>query len=183
VTTLVIVPGWMDSGAGHWQTLWEKSYPASVRSEQDDWARPVRSDWVARLDATLQQLEADEDVVFVAHSLGCATVAHWAAQASLLEQRRIRGALLVAPPDLDDVRCDVVPASGFTPLPDWRLPFPAIVVASLDDPFCTPERAEAMARAWEARFVTVGAAGHINADSGLGQWEFGQRLLQRLILR
>ncbi|WP_028536803.1 RBBP9/YdeN family alpha/beta hydrolase [Paludibacterium yongneupense] len=182
MTALVIVPGWLDSGPTHWQTLWEKSYPGSLRVEQDDWEHPVCSDWVARLNQTLGEVEAGEDVVIVAHSLGCATTAHWAAHASLLEQKRVRGALLVAPPDLDDPRFSVVPARGFSPLPDWNLPFPVTVVASADDPYCMPERARAMASAWGARFVALGAAGHINADSGLGQWEFGSRLLQRLIL-
>ena len=30
--------------------------------------------------------------------------------------------------------------------------------------------------------VDAGAAGHINADSGLEEWAYGQRLLERLII-
>ena len=181
MTTLICVPGWMDSGDAHWQTLWLKSYPVSDRVEHADWAHPDRDAWMAGLEATLARQEGE--VGLAAHSLGCSTVVQWAARASLLAQRRIKGALLVAPPDVHGrAFADTVPASGFAEEPDWPLPFPSIVVASTDDPFCAHARAEALAQGWGSRFVSMGAVGHINADSHLGHWEFGQRLLQRLML-
>jgi hypothetical protein len=33
---------------------------------------------------------------------------------------------------------------------------------------------------WGSEFVNVGALGHINADSGLGDWRLGLSLLRRL---
>lgn len=181
MTTLICVPGWLDSDADHWQTLWLKSYPVSDRVVQGDWERPERAAWVAALDATIARQQGR--VVLAAHSLGCSTVVQWAAQASLLQQRRVKGALLVAPPDVHSPAfVETVPASGFAEEPDWRLPFPSILVASSDDPFCAEEHAAVLARAWGSRFVSLGAAGHINGASRLGHWEFGQRLLQRLIL-
>jgi uncharacterized protein len=181
VTTLICVPGWLDSDEAHWQTLWLKSYPMSDRAEQSDWMHPDRDAWVAGLDAVIERQEGS--VVLVGHSLGSSTVVQWAAHASLLQQRRIKGALLVAPPDVHgDAFLSTVPATGFADEPDWRLPFPSILVASSDDPFCELARAEALARSWGCRFVSIGAAGHINGESHLGHWEVGQRLLQRLIL-
>jgi predicted alpha/beta hydrolase family esterase len=50
-------------------------------------------------------------------------------------------------------------------------------VASTDDPFVTRERARIFADAWGSRFVEIGAAGHVNADSGYGDWAEGERLL------
>jgi hypothetical protein len=181
MTTLICVPGWGDSADGHWQSLWQRSYPMSDRAVQADWMRPERDAWVAGLDAAICRQEGA--VVLAAHSLGCSTVVQWAAHASLVQQRRIKGALLVAPPDVHgEAFRRTVAAEGFDDEPDWRLPFPSILVASSDDPYCALARAEAMAQAWGSRFVSLGAAGHINHDSHLGNWEFGQRLLQRLIL-
>jgi hypothetical protein len=178
--TLLTVPGWQDSGPGHWQTLWERNYPLSMRVEQSDWERPVCADWVAGINRTLAEVPGP--VVIAAHSLGVLAVLHWAAQASLIQQRRVRGALLVAPPDLEADGFAAVPASGFAPLPRWRLPFRAILVASQDDSFCRFERAATLAGELGAQLVDAGAAGHINSDAGYGYWPQGQRLLQQLML-
>ncbi|RXZ44560.1 RBBP9/YdeN family alpha/beta hydrolase [Crenobacter cavernae] len=179
--TLVIVPGWQDSGPNHWQTLWERGYPLSRRVDQADWETPVRAHWVAALDALLADI--DGPVVIAAHSLGVATVAHWAAGHDYAAFRRVKGALLVAPPDVERAGFAAsIPASGYAPLPAMRLPFPAIVVASRSDPFCDYARAEAFAKAWGARLVDAGDAGHINTAAGYGSWPAGQRLLQTLML-
>ncbi|WP_116969554.1 alpha/beta hydrolase [Blastomonas sp. UPD001] len=44
-----------------------------------------------------------------------------------------------------------------------------------------PDRAYRLASFWGADHVDAGRAGHINADSDLGDWPFGQRLLARLL--
>ena len=54
-----------------------------------------------------------------------------------------------------------------------RLPFPARVVYSSDDPFCAADRALQMAADWGAPAQCLGAAGHVNAASGLGDWPEG----------
>ena len=92
----------------------------------------------------------------------------------------IHGALLVAPPDVE--RPDFPPVlEGFAPIPRERLPFPSIVVASRNDPFCEFERARLFAYAWGAQFMDYGDCGHINADSGLASWPEGHVLLQDLM--
>ena len=60
------------------------------------------------------------------------------------------------------------------------LPFPAIVIASDDDPYVSLERAREYARAWGAEFVLLERAGHINVASGHGPWAEGYELLARL---
>jgi predicted alpha/beta hydrolase family esterase len=65
-------------------------------------------------------------------------------------------------------------------MPLSRLPFPSILVASSNDEYVTLDRAGAFAEAWGSRFVHIGAAGHINATSGLGAWSRGQALLADL---
>ena len=34
--TVIIVPGWRNSGVGHWQSLWTERLPHVLRVEQDE---------------------------------------------------------------------------------------------------------------------------------------------------
>ena len=91
----LIVPGWQGSPEDHWQSHWQNSLPNSARVEQADWLTPRREDWVAAL---AEAIAADSTpVILIAHSLGCITVAHWAATAPVHFLRQVHGALLVAP--------------------------------------------------------------------------------------
>lgn len=169
-TSIIIVPGWRDSGPGHWQTLWAERLPQARRVVQDDWHTPTRSAWVARLEETV--LEQPGPVVIVAHSLGCITTAHMKPEAAA----RVRGALLVAPADPE--RRAVL--SDFAAVPYAALPYRSILVASSNDPYCPIRLAGAYARAWGSEFVRLQNAGHINVDSGHGEWPLGRALLQSL---
>ena len=169
-TSIIIVPGWRDSGPGHWQTLWAERLPQARRVVQDDWHTPTRSAWVARLEETV--LEQPGPVVIVGHSLGCITTAHMKPEAAA----RVRGALLVAPADPE--RRAVL--SDFAPVPYAALPYRSILVASSNDPYCPIRLAGAYARAWGSEFVRLQNAGHINVDSGHGEWPLGRALLQSL---
>jgi uncharacterized protein len=168
---VLLLPGWLDSGPGHWQTLWEAQH-ADTRVVQSDWLWPKRGDWMARLEEVL--LGDERPALLAAHSLGCQLVAAWAAHSR--HSARVHGALLVAPPDLE--RKDMPPnLHPWRPIVRRRLPFAAMVVTSSDDPFCAPERSALMARDWGAQAVTVGARGHVNSESGLGDWPAGRALL------
>lgn len=83
------------------------------------------------------------------------------------------GALLVAPAAPDRF--------GLTPvLPRHSLPYPSLLVASLDDPWLPFPEAVAWARRWGSGLVNLGKAGHINAESGFGPWPEGRALLKTL---
>jgi hypothetical protein len=84
--------------------------------------------------------------------------------------------LLVAPADPE--RRAVL--SDFAPVPSCRLPYPSIVVASSNDPYCPIRLAGAYARAWGSEFVRMLDAGHINVESGHGEWPLGRALLHSL---
>jgi uncharacterized protein len=168
--TVVIVPGWRDSGPGHWQSLWAESIPGAYRVVQDNWVSPLRAAWVGRLQATIEAIKGP--VVLAAHSLGCIAVSHLVPEV----HARIHGALLVAPADPE--RRGVL--ADFSPVPYQLLPYPSIVVASSDDPYCPVRLAGAYARAWGSEFVRLNRAGHINIDSGHGAWPLGLALLQSL---
>jgi hypothetical protein len=120
---------------------------------------------------------AERPVVLVAHSLGCATVGHWA---QLYPTAAIAGTLLVAPADTE--RADFpASATGFAPMPWQPLPFPSMVVASSTDQYVSLARAQEFATVWGSQFVEVGALGHINVDSNLGEWPAGHALLEQLL--
>ena len=175
--TLLLVPGLYNSGPDHWQSHWERELPDARRVEQRDWSMPICRDWVHALDDAVRAASAP--VTIAAHSLGCATVAHWAIGAPADALQKVRGALLVAPSDLEAPRYPVGMA-GFIPLPLDPLPFPTIVVASTDDEWVSLERATFFADEWGSRLVNVGAKGHVNSASGLGSWAEGQALLTSL---
>jgi serine hydrolase len=171
---VLLLPGLYDSGPGHWQTHWEHADPSFVRVRQRDWENADRGEWVATLNRAVEQF--GPDVVLAAHSTSCALVAFWARETG----GRVRGAMLVAPSDTEAPGYPRGP-TGWTPMPLERLPFPSLVVASTDDEYVTIERAGQCARAWGSRLVGIGAAGHINSTSGLGEWPQGRSLLEELL--
>lgn len=174
MTTFLIVPGYGDSGPEHWQSHWQRKDARFRRVEQRDWFNPVCTEWVANLEAAVEA--AGPDCVLVAHSLGCSLVAHWAASA----RSRVRAALLVAPPDPQGPAAELN-IQGFAPLPGLALPFPSLVVASSNDPYASLEYSRAAADGWGSAWHVLGACGHINGDSGLGEWPQGRELLQSLL--
>jgi len=179
--TILILPGLYNSGAGHWQTLWEQQLPNARRVQQRIWDAPDRQEWVAALDSAIQ--EAQGPVLLAAHSLGCALTVWWAAQRrDVTHSGQVKGALLVAPPDVE--RTDFPDfVSGFAPMPTAALPFPSIVAASSNDPWCALPRAQSWAGRWGAQFHDLGRRGHLNADSGLASWPQGLRWLAELAAR
>ena len=175
-TRFFIVPGLGNSDPEHWQTYFERQGPAFTRIEQREWDAPDRTEWVE----TIEQALAGEDlsnVVLIGHSLGCITIAHWANTYG----HRLKGALLVAPSDVETPQYATFPTTGFGPMPLQQLSFPSKVVASTNDPWVSIARARQFAEAWGSELVVIGEAGHINAASGHGDWPAGLALLQEWV--
>jgi predicted alpha/beta hydrolase family esterase len=176
---ILIVPGLNGSGPGHWQTLWEEKY-GYERVMQRDWENPDISDWVKTLNASI--MSHQEQVVIVAHSLGCFAVAQWV-QSYPENVSHVQCAMLVAPPDVQSFPEFPETVRRFVPSGAVVLPFPSILVGSENDPYRTAASALRLACEWGSRFVNVGAVGHINLDSGHGPWPEGEALLQNLVTR
>jgi len=173
----LIVPGWQGSPDDHWQTHWQNSLPNSSRVEQADWLKPRREDWVGELQ---RAIAADSTpVILIAHSLGCITVAHWAELAPRQSLQQVRGALLVAPADVERPNCS--PAlRNFAPIPKQMMPFPTQVISSDNDSAVSTDRALELALGWGAEVGILSGAGHINVKSGHQRWEQGFAHLYRL---
>jgi predicted alpha/beta hydrolase family esterase len=171
---VLIVPGLNNSGPTHWQSHWFKRIDGAVWVDQTDWELPTLGDWVASL---VQAIRDNPGAILVGHSLGCALIAH---VAQLRGNRGIGGALLVAPADVNRNGPAGKLLHGFSPMPQQRLNFPSIVVASETDPYVHIDRAEEFSRSWGSRFINLGPSGHINVASGHGPWNQGLLLLQEL---
>lgn len=173
----LIVPGWQGSADDHWQSHWQHSLPNSARVEQADWLAPQREDWVAELQRSIAG--DPRPTILIAHSLGCITVAHWAAQAPVELLRRVRAALLVAPADVERTNCPAA-LQNFAPIPQQSLPFPSQLVGSDNDSAASAARAIELARDWGSDAAILSGAGHINVKSGHQRWEQGFAYLYRL---
>jgi uncharacterized protein len=174
MTTYLIIPGLGNSGPEHWQTFFEQSEKNFIRIQQKEWDAPDCADWVTTIDKCMDDYDPSS-VILIGHSLGCTTIAHWAKESG----KKIKGALLVAPSDIENP-VYTFPASGFAPIPLDFINFPTIVVASMDDPWVTMERAKYFANHWGSECINIGNAGHINTNSGYGKWEQGLEILHRL---
>lgn len=174
---VLLLPGWQNSGPDHWQSHWESLY-GYERVEQHDWLRPLRGDWITRLEEVV--LDSNAPVLLVAHSMGCLLVAAWAAHSR--NTHRVQAAMLVAPGDAE--REELRPVlTSWSPIVLQPLPFKSVLVGSRNDPYCSDERARQFASAWGSDYVDYGDRGHINAESGLGQWPDGHALLRQLQTR
>ncbi len=173
----LIVPGWQGSADEHWQSHWQRSLPNSARVEQADWLNPKREDWVAELQRSIAS--DPRPTILTAHSLGCITVAHWAAQAPAELLGRVQGALLVAPADVQRNNCPAA-LQNFAPIPQQPLPFPSQLVGSDNDSAASAARAIELARDWGSDVAILSGAGHINVQSGHQRWEQGFSYLYHL---
>jgi predicted alpha/beta hydrolase family esterase len=170
-TPILILPGLSSSGPDHWQTLWERKHPEYVRVEQQDWFDPSPSNWVRNIESSVAT--CSEPPILVAHSLATIAVTYWA-QSTLLP---IRGAFLVAPADVESPNPHSELLKAFCPVPLKKMPFPSLIVASTNDPYASLERVKQFAQCWGSQILVVGALGHINTASGLGEWAPGHKIL------
>lgn len=174
---ILILPGLGNSGPEHWQRRWADRFSTGRIVEQAEWDRPTLPDWTATI---IQAIAAAErPVVLIAHSLAVSALAHAAPR---FPAGKVRGALLVAPPDHEGG--ELPPEiRGFGHVPRDPLPFPSLLVASTDDIYCSVERAVDMATAWGSELHLAQNAGHINAASGHGPWPEGLLMFTRLMQR
>jgi len=165
---VLIVPGLYGSGPDHWQSHWQKQNPSWQRVIQDNWSQPDLDAWAERLRDAL--VSAPGPALIAAHSFGCLVTAKVAAQ----HPQHIAGALLVAPANPQKFGI-----AGR--LPRQPLFFPSRVVASDNDPWMPLAIAREWAACWGSAVTVLRGAGHINAESGLGDWPAGLNLLHRIV--
>ena len=172
---IIIVPGLGDSGPDHWQSRWEARLGNASRIPHADFTVPSRALWVAAIVEAVDS--ATRPVILVAHSIGVAAIAHAAPKLA----DKVKGAFLVAMSDWNQP--EVLPglAHDFAPLPREPLPFPSMMVASQNDPYCDFEVAGDFANCWGSLLMDAGNSAHINVESGHGPWPEGTMIFARFL--
>lgn len=159
---ILILPGVAapaGDGSGHWYARWGAKLPTARCVPPGE--GPLAG-WTARLVAAVEA--SGRPVVLVAHDLGAYAVAAAAGRIA----GRVAGAFLVAAPAPEAARTAALGRITLAPLP-----FPAVLVASRDDPQAPWAASEAMALAWGADLVDAGASGRLDGGSGHGPWPEG----------
>jgi predicted alpha/beta hydrolase family esterase len=169
-----IIPGFQGSGHDHWQTWVQRQSADFVRIEQKNWNEPNIDEWAAQIENVLKH-ENLNDVILVAHSLGCHAVAQWAKRYN----KTPRAALLVAPPSAENVR-EKINETIWVGNALQKLAFESLLVTSNNDPWIDVETAKVYAQKWGSSFLNIGNAGHINQLSGYGEWPLVLQLLAQL---
>ena len=131
------------------------SYPAGLGSSR------LRRQWRATLETAIARHRSRS------RWWRTASAARW--WRTWRRARSPRGpALLVAPADVDSPDRTPPETRSSAPMPTARLPFPATVIASGDDPYVTLARARLFAGAWGAAFVDAGRKGTSTPIRGWG---------------
>ncbi|MFM4680543.1 RBBP9/YdeN family alpha/beta hydrolase [Aeromonas media] len=164
---ILLVPGLYNSGPDHWQSRWNQQFPQWQRMVGLPWDKPDLTVWSAKLASKLRSRRSR--VHLVAHSFGALT----AIAAARLQPDKVSSILIVAPADparfgiADEVLSGSIKVS-------------AQLIASRNDPWMSFERAEYWSRQWQVPLFDAGEVGHINAQSGHGEWSQGLNLLNTL---
>ncbi|MDQ6702662.1 MAG: alpha/beta hydrolase [Pseudomonadota bacterium] len=170
--SILVIPGLGGSGPGHWQSRWNAKLPTARRVDQADWEKPGLAAWRDRIVEEVER--AARPVVLVAHSLGVLAAVHAAPfLATGQGSGKVKGAFLVAPPTVEVLSGLDALDPAFLTLPRQPLPFPALVIASRNDPFASFAESEALAKMLGAELIDAGFSGHINSESGHGPWPEG----------
>ncbi|WP_429051586.1 RBBP9/YdeN family alpha/beta hydrolase [Aeromonas veronii] len=167
---ILLVPGLHNSGPDHWQSRWHDHFPQWQRMTGLPWEKPDLTVWSAKLASKLKRRRSR--VHLVAHSFGALT----AITAARLQPEKVASIFLVAP--ADPARFGIADEALAGPLQ-----VSAQLVASRNDPWMSFERAEYWSRQWQVPLFDAGEAGHINAQSGHGDWHQGLHLLGALYRR
>ncbi|MCV6574885.1 MAG: alpha/beta hydrolase [Cohaesibacter sp.] len=175
---IFIIPGLDNSGPGHWQSRWEDKIKTARRIEQADWSNPEPESWVSTI---IQEVEkARRPAVLVAHSLG---VLASVKAAHAIKPGIVKGAYLVGMPNVQSDKHVPANLQKFAPIPQSQLPFPSILVASRNDPYCEYETAATFGQKWGSLVVDAGESGHMNEQSGHGPWPEGLMTFAKFIAK
>ena len=166
---VLLLHGWGGSDSPHWQS-WlagelAKEYGCVNFLKFSDVDAPKLDVWKRELNATLEEFKPD---IVLCHSLANTLWFHLCNTQTL---HKIEKLYLVAPPSMS---CDIEELEEFFPLqtPTNLYAKEAILVTSTNDPYMSENEAKELQKKLGIPMKTLQDAGHINADSGYGEWEW-----------
>lgn len=164
---VLLLHGWGGSDFPHWQS-WlageiAKEYGCVNFLRLSDFERPKLELWLEELRAALRDFQPD---IVVTHSLANTLWFHLCSRETL---ESIEKLYLVAPPSLE---CSIEALGEFFPLevPKNLYAKEAILISSTNDPYMTLEEAKKLQEDLQIKMELLEDAGHINAESGYGEW-------------
>lgn len=163
----LLLHGWGGSDDPHWQA-WlageiAKDYGTVSFPLLDNPHFPTKNRWMKQVKTLLAQFEPD---VVICHSLGCILWFHLCEEGEIDPVQRL---LLVAPPRLD-LELDTIKSFFPVVAPEFLFADEVLLVTSDNDPYMTQDEASALQDVLDVEMKVLECAGHINADSGYGQW-------------
>ena len=175
---VLILHGWGGSDAPHWQAelagTIAKNYGTVAFPLLDNCHFPSKNRWIKQLKEILEDFKPD---TVVCHSLAN-TLWFWLCQEQDLMQKipQLKRLFMVSPPSLT-TEVDTIKTFFPCALPEKLYAREVKMIVSDNDPYIKVEEAEAMAEQYNIPLVTIKDAGHINADSGYGKWEFIEKMV------
>ena len=164
---ILLLHGWGGSNSPHWQS-WlaaeiAREYGTVSFLEFSDYEFPKLDIWKAELQKQLKEFKPD---IVICHSLANTLWFHLCNDGTLEEVATL---FLVAPPSLN---CEIEELKSFFPVevPKKLYANEAILVSSTNDPYMTLTQAQTLQRSLDVKMEVLENAGHINADSGFGEW-------------
>ena len=166
---VLILHGWGASDFPHWQSYLAselaKDYGKVSFLKFSNFDFPQLGMWKQELKDELQDFKPD---IVVCHSLANTLWFHLCAEGEIEEVEKL---YLVAPPSM---RCEIEELKSFFPIHMPKNPHAkkTILITSTTDPYLTQTEAKELQSSLEVEMKVLDNAGHINTDSGFGEWQW-----------
>jgi len=164
---VLFLHGWGGSDAPHWQA-WAagelaKDYGQVAFPLLDNPHFPTKNRWMKQFKQLLTEFKPD---TVVCHSLANTVWFHLCNEGEIARVKRL---LLVAPPRVD---LELETIKTFFPVtpPTNLYADEVMLVTSNTDPYMREEEAIALQANLDVEMLVLDDAGHINAESGYGEW-------------
>jgi len=170
---VLILHGWGGSDAPHWQAELAaqiaKEYGTVSFPLLDNCHFPSKNRWVKQVKTVLEEFKPD---TVVCHSLAN-TLWFWLCEEDILTVKRL---FMVSPPSLHTTEATI---KTFFPcmIPQDIHAKEVHMIVSDDDPWVQMQESKELAAHYDIPLTILENAGHINADSGYGKWEFIEKLV------
>ncbi len=171
----LILHGWGGSDHPHWQSLLASTLASDYGTVSfpllDNCHFPSKNRWLKQVKQILEEFQPD---TVVCHSLAN-TLWFWLCKEDIAP---IKNLYMIAPPSLN---CKIDTLKTFFPvqMPKDLKATNIEMVVSDTDPYITIQEATTIAEHYAIAFTIIPDAGHLNADSGYGRWEWIEERVKR----
>ena len=164
---VLVLHGLGGSDFPHWQS-WlaselSKEYGCVSFLRLSDFDFPKKDVWKEEV---IKELQEFKPTIVICHSLANLLWFHLCNEENITDVEKL---FLVAPPSLKN---EIEEVKSFFPVdaPKNLHAKEALLVCSTDDPYMSLDEAKSLQKELNIEMKTLQDAGHINADSGFGEW-------------